>query len=121
AMISLMRYGFKRENLSVIFQNGNDQETLQRLGAIHSQNKIFRIKGSGVNLRRFVESPFPDFETINILLPCRMLWDKGVKELKEATELLKGKYKGKIQFVLAGMADEGNKAGVPASYLKNWE
>jgi glycosyltransferase involved in cell wall biosynthesis len=50
-----------------------------------------------------------------------MLWDKGVKELREASDILKTKYKDKISFKLAGLADEDNKAGVPARYLNDWE
>lgn len=120
-MVKLMRYGFNRENLTVIFQNGEDQKALEDLKIISDDNKIIRIKGSGVDLQKFAETPFPDFERIKILLPSRMLWDKGIKELKEASDLLKPKYQHKLQFVLAGMADEGNKAGVPADYLNSWQ
>src|SRR5690606_19398500 len=81
----------------------------------------YRIKGSGVDLEKFSVQPFPDFNRIKILLPSRMLWDKGVKELREASDLLKEKYSDRIQFVLAGMADDGNKAGVPTEYLNEWQ
>ena len=50
-----------------------------------------------------------------------MLWDKGVKELKEASDLLREKYYDKAQFILAGLADEDNKAGVSAAFLNNWQ
>jgi len=55
------------------------------------------------------------------VLPARMLWDKGVKEFCIVSSRLKEKYYHSIQFLLVGMADEGNKAGVPADYLKEWE
>src|SRR5690606_37285241 len=83
--------------------------------------KIVRIKGSGVDLIKYPESKFPSFERVKVLLPIRMLWDKGVKELKEASDLLKEKYQDKIQFILSGLADEENKAGVPARYLNEWQ
>ena len=120
-MVKLMKYGFSRSNLTVIFQNGDDQKALEHLKIISSQNKIQRIKGSGVDLNKFYHSPFPDFERIKVLLPSRMLWDKGVKELKEATDLLKDKYEVKLQFVLSGLADDGNRAGVSVEYLNNWK
>jgi glycosyltransferase involved in cell wall biosynthesis len=113
--------GFSRKNLVVIFQNENDQEELIDLGIINSINNIVRIKGSGVDLQKYYESPFPAFNRIKILLPSRMLWDKGVKELREASNILKEKYRNKIEFILSGLADEDNKAGVPTSYLKGWD
>jgi glycosyltransferase involved in cell wall biosynthesis len=120
-MLSIMKYGFNRNNLVIIFQNENDQKELTELRVIHPGNAIVRIKGSGVDLEKFYESPFPSFERIKILLPIRMLWDKGVKELRDASDILKEKYYDKVQFILSGLADEDNKAGVPASYLNDWQ
>ena len=120
-MLSIMKYGFNRNNLVIIFQNENDQKELTELRVIHPSNSILRIKGSGVDLEKFYESPFPSFERIKILLPIRMLWDKGVKELRDASDILKEKYYDKVQFILSGLADEDNKAGVPASYLNDWQ
>lgn len=121
AILYIMRLGFSRKNLVVIFQNENDHEELTDLGIINSSNEIVRIKGSGVDLEKYYESPFPAFNRIKILLPSRMLWDKGVKELREASNILKEKYSNKIEFILSGLADEDNKAGVPTSYLKGWD
>lgn len=120
-MLSIMKYGFNRNNLVIIFQNENDQKELTELRVIHPSNSIVRIKGSGVDLEKFYESPFPSFQRIKILLPIRMLWDKGVKELRDASDILKEKYYDKVQFILSGLADEDNKAGVPASYLYDWQ
>lgn len=120
-MLRLMKYGFNRENLTIIFQNKDDQAELKKLGAIGGSNDIVRIKGSGVDLVKFSHSSMPSYQRIKIVLPIRMLWDKGVKELKEASDILKSKYYNKTQFILSGMADEDNKAGVPASYLNEWQ
>lgn len=120
-MLKLMKYGFERKNLSIIFQNDEDQAELKKLGVISQENFIVRIKGSGVNLETFEFSDLPSFEKIKILLPIRMLWDKGVRELKEASDILKEKFNDKVQFILAGLADEDNKAGVPATYLNDWQ
>lgn len=120
-MLKLMNYGFNRKNLSIIFQNKDDEAELRRLGVISSDNLIIRIKGSGADLEKFVHSEMPDFERVKILLPIRMLWDKGVRELKEASDILKENYKNKVQFILSGLADEENKAGVSATYLNEWQ
>jgi glycosyltransferase involved in cell wall biosynthesis len=120
-MISLLRFGFKRNNLSVIFQNEDDKNIFKNLNIISNRNQIFQIKGSGVDLIAFNKSHLPSFEIIKILLPSRMLWDKGVKELREASKMLEAKYKSKIQFILCGLADQENIAGVPSSYLDDWQ
>jgi glycosyltransferase involved in cell wall biosynthesis len=120
-MLQFMRYGFKSERVSLIFQNQDDFQELSKLNVVSKRNKIFFIKGSGVDLNAFKTDCFPDFEKIKILLPIRMLWDKGVRELYDASDILKANYIDKIEFILAGIADEENKAGVPASFFKQWE
>lgn len=120
-MIRLMKYGFNQKNLSIIFQNQDDYQETLKLGIISKLNTINFIKGSGVNLQEFNYSKPLNNGRIKILFPTRMLWDKGVSELREATKILKDNYKGKILFVLAGLADNANKAGVPENYLREWE
>jgi glycosyltransferase involved in cell wall biosynthesis len=120
-IIQLLRFGFKRKILTVIFQNEDDEFFFKENRIISSNNKIVRIKGSGVDLSKYRKTKLPNFDIIKILLPSRMLWDKGVKELREASEILKPKYKGKIQFILCGFADKDNRAGVSENYLKDWQ
>ncbi|WP_439506866.1 glycosyltransferase family 4 protein [Sediminibacterium sp.] len=119
-MLQLMKYGF-RNKLHVIFQNKNDFQELSELQVLSPNNRIYYIKGSGVDLQQFYTTYLPSFDKIKIVLPSRMLWDKGVKEFYEAANLLRAKYFDKIEFVLAGMADEDNRAGLPASILEQWE
>ena len=119
-MIELLKFGFDRKKLTVIFQNGDDELFFKELKITSNQNKIVRIKGSGVDLQQFKRAPLPDFDIIKILLPSRMLWDKGVKELREVTEILAKKYAEKIQFILCGLADKDNIAGVSKGYLNDW-
>lgn len=119
-MIGMMRYGFKRDNLTVIFQNGDDQKAFSDFKITNERNNINKIKGSGVDLNIFSEYPLSDMSVVRVLMPSRMLWDKGVKELKGAADILKKEYKRKVKFILAGMADEDNKAGVSAETLKEW-
>ena len=87
-MIGLLKFGFNRKNLTVIFQNGDDEIFFKKQGITSNLNKIIRIKGSGVDLKQFKKSSMPDDDIIKILLPSRMLWDKGIKELREASEIL---------------------------------
>jgi len=120
-MVKLMRYGFSRKNVSIIFQNKDDYQELKDLKVLYANNKIVYIKGSGVNLEIFKPNETQKNNKVYILLPTRMLWDKGVKELREASQILKPKYADKVVFILSGLADEDNKAGVPSSYLNDWQ
>ena len=120
-MIRFMKYGFNQKNLQIIFQNQDDYNETKKLRIISELNTVNFIKGSGVDLKKFTFQKEKEKEKIHILFPTRMLWDKGVRELREASGILEPKYKGKVIFILSGLADNDNKAGVPASYLKDWE
>ena len=117
-MVKLLKFGFHQDNLSIIFQNKDDFEEVKSLGVLTEYNKINFIKGSGVDLKKFNHSESIETGKIKILLPVRMLWDKGVDELRKASEILKEKYTNKILFILSGLADIENKAGVTEEYLK---
>jgi len=120
-MLRLMKRGFNRSNVAFIFQNQNDYSELKELGVLSGKNIINFIKGSGVDLTKFKATDPPKTDKVKILLPVRMLWDKGVAELQAASQILKEEFEDKIQFVLAGLADEENKAGVSAAYLIDWQ
>ena len=120
-MIRLMKYGFNQKNIATIFQNQDDFKEVSSLGVIQKFNEIYFIKGSGVDLKEFSQHKPKTEHPIRLLFPARMLWDKGVNELREASEILKENYSNKIQFILAGLADTENKSGVTERYLKEWE
>lgn len=119
-LIKMMKFGFNRKNLAVIFQNDSDFEDLYKAKVLSPHNSIFYTKGSGVDLKQYAYTNLPANEKVTILFPTRMLWEKGVQELKEASDLLKKKYQDKIRFVLAGLADDGNISGVSSEYLREW-
>ena len=120
-MIYLMKRGFNRQNVAFIFQNKDDYNELQHLKVLRKSNLINYIKGSGVDLNKFKQTIEPQEGRIKVLFPVRMLWDKGVAELREASRILKNKYKDTLQFIIVGLADTENKAGVNAAYLHDWE
>jgi glycosyltransferase involved in cell wall biosynthesis len=120
-ILSLMRKGANKK-VSFIFQNQDDKETLQRFGVLEDCLSVNIVKGSGIDLNYFKYSPPHDTgERIKILFPSRMLWDKGVRELRSATEILKERYKNSLQFVLVGRCDNNNKSSVSESYMHEWE
>lgn len=121
-ILKLIRIGGNRNNVAFIFQNNDDKSVLERFGVLKNCKSINLIKGSGINLQHFAFKPLPNKDDkIRILFPSRMLWDKGVRELREASDILKEKYLENIQFILVGMADDNNKSAVSKDYLNEWQ
>ena len=80
------RLGLRRSSNHFIFQNSDDQETFRSFGLLaHSDATI--LPGSGVDLERITPAPLPSGNPV-VLMPSRMLADKGVWEFVEASRLL---------------------------------
>jgi len=76
------------------------------------------IKGSGVDVKQFLPKREEDGLPI-IILPSRMLLDKGIKEFVEVAGYLKN-VGIKARFVLVGKSDFDNPTAVQISQLKKW-
>jgi glycosyltransferase involved in cell wall biosynthesis len=59
-------------------------------------------------------------ESFRVVLPARLLWDKGVGEFAEAARLLRSEGR-EVCFLLAGNPDSGNPDAVPVSELHRWQ
>lgn len=119
-ILFLMRKGARKSKVAFIFQNFEDRDVLAKYKVSEKARSLNLIKGSGIDLEKFSYAETSYTGKIKILFASRMLWDKGVQELREATDLLKERYNEKIQFVLIGRADDENRASVPVEYLNNW-
>ena len=107
------RVATSHPNCAVIFQNEDDRRAL---GSAIRTKRIVMIPGSGVDLTLFRPTPLPSDGLPIIVLPSRMLWDKGVGELALAAERLRGK----ARVVLVGGLDPANPAAVPRETLEGW-
>ena len=102
---------------TVLVQNRDNQDQLVREGIVRiARTKI--IAGSGVDVKMFSPKVSPSGIPI-VLLPARMLWDKGVGEFVVAARCLKG-CGVRARFILAGRRDEHNPAAIPESRLVEW-
>jgi glycosyltransferase involved in cell wall biosynthesis len=99
-----------------LVQNPDDATTLTRMWVSPLQTKI--ILGSGVDLTQFHPVPEPVGVPI-VLLPARLLWDKGVGEFVEAARMLKSQGID-ARFVLAGDPDPANPASIPHETIAQW-
>ncbi len=106
----------------LILQNPDDRQMLVDSGAIDAQ-RVRLIRGSGVAIQRFVARPEPALGADSlpvVMLPARLLWDKGVGEFVESARLLKQRGV-KARFVLVGDSDTENAAAIPAARLQAWQ
>lgn len=105
----VLRFSHHRKNLAVIFQNNEDKSLFLRNGII-KEDQVFMIKGSGVDLKQYCYTPEPENGKIRVLFTARMIVEKGVFVLVDATLKLKEQYKDKVEFLLCGGLDDNPKA-----------
>jgi glycosyltransferase involved in cell wall biosynthesis len=111
------RLAFSTKNVTGIFQNPEDLKLVVDAGVI-KREKAALIRGSGVDVSRFIYLPEPEGIPI-VILASRMLWDKGVGELVEAARILK-KDGAKCRMILVGSPDPENPASIPRKTLRDW-
>ncbi|MDZ4159833.1 MAG: glycosyltransferase family 4 protein [Anaerolineaceae bacterium] len=110
-------YMLALQNSQVVFQNPDDKDGFIREGLV-SIERTFLIRGSGVDINRFFPSPEPE-DTPVVILPARLLWDKGVGDFVEAARLLLSKGI-QARFVLVGDPDPENPSTVPLAVVEKW-
>lgn len=99
-----------------LVQNPDDARLLAKFGVPDS--RIRRVPGSGVDLRLFQPYPVPRGCPV-VVLPARLLWDKGVGEFVTAARLLR--QRGVVaRFVLAGEPDPLNPATITDEQVARW-
>lgn len=113
----LYRLAFGNPRCRVIVQNDTDAADLRQMGALRAGQEIL-IPGSGVDLTRFRVTPLPEGEPV-VVLPARMLTEKGVRVFVEAAALLKAR-ETSARLVLVGGHDPDNRSAVPLAELEAW-
>lgn len=102
----------------LILQNRDDVRMFTREG-LAPERSIRFVPGVGVDLDAYSRAPEPD-DRVRIVLPARMLVDKGVNEFVEAARLLHARGI-EADFVLVGGIDADNPAALKAEQLRAWE
>lgn len=112
-LVRLLRRMLKR-GLTIV-QNRTDWMTVAGWGV--PEGGLRMIPGAGVDVERFSPRERPENHPPVVMLPSRLLWDKGVGEFVEAARALKGR----ARFVFVGEADAGNPTAVPEDQLRVWQ
>lgn len=93
-------------NNHIVVQNPEDKSIINDF--IKSA-KVTLIKGSGVDVTKFVQRAVPSNDKLKVLFMARLLKDKGIYEFLAAAKALEGQ---PFEFVVAGDLDECNPASL---------
>jgi len=104
-------------NARIIVQNPEDAATLIRLGAVAAA-RVVLIAGAGVSLTEFTPGLEVDGPPL-VILPARMIWEKGVSTFVEAARRLCERGV-EARFALVGNTHPSNPSAVPEGQLKAW-
>jgi len=115
----LFQWIFFRLDAKLILQNEDDLKLLVAFRCINV-DKTTLIRGAGIDTQAFPFSPFPPEPPIVMTCVSRLLWDKGIRELVEATKLLLEK-KYPIKLKLYGAIDPENPSAIPKQQIEQWQ
>ena len=116
---AMLQVALGGKSARLILQNPDDVDFFERTGVV-DPSTIRLIAGSGVDCSRFVPlGPRQRGKRFRVVLPARLLWDKGVAEYIEAARRLHAAGLP-IDLLLAGQPDPGNPAAVPESLVCSW-
>ncbi len=108
-LVVILRLIHARANVKAIFQNTDDQSSFVN-NRIITPAQTLLIRGSGVDLNRYVYTNDPISKRVKILLTARMIVDKGILVLVDAAKLMREEYIDKVQFILCGGLDDNPEA-----------
>lgn len=117
AVLASYRWLFSRKRLWVIVQNRDDYDFLLDKKCLN-RDQIELIRGSGVDVDDYTMSAEREDRPL-VVLPGRMLWDKGVGEFVHAAQQLHRKGI-EARFALVGGVDPNNPESVPPKRLAEW-
>ncbi len=100
----------------VVLENGDDARALVEAGWVREAD-VRLVRGAGVDLERFAPPMVPPSGTPRVVLPARMLRDKGVEEFAAAARALLSEGID-AEFLLAGSADPDNPSAIPPARLR---
>ena len=114
----VLKFIFKNKKKKIIFQNNHDIFEFKKIFNIRNED-IKIIPGSGVEINdQLIKNR--DLSKKSIVLPARLLVEKGINEFVEAAKILKKKYTD-WNFFLAGVADYNNPSSIKIKKLKEWQ
>ncbi len=109
-----LRPALSGRNTRIIVQNADDAAALVDLGLTLPQS-VRLIRGSGVDPGKYRAGAPPPGDPL-VVLPARLIADKGVSEFMQAAAILKGEGV-KARFALVGKPDAENPAAIDSQEI----
>jgi glycosyltransferase involved in cell wall biosynthesis len=114
---ALYRLALGHRNSCTIFQNPDDQAFMVDANLVPIERTAL-IRGSGVDMTCFVPRPEPPGPAV-VILPARLLWDKGVGEFVEAARILRAADLD-ARLALVGEPPPHNRGSIPHETIEGW-
>ena len=99
---NLYKLGLRKAR-TVFFQNEDNQDFMINNGVVKGEYEL--LPGSGVNLKQYSFSEYPEDKTINFVFVGRMMKEKGFGLYLDAAEIIHQKYPDTI-FHICGIKEE---------------
>lgn len=117
-VLGMFKVALSGKNQRLILQNHDDADLFAKKKIVEP-GLIRLIRGSGVNTGAFCAIDEPPSLPPLVVLPARMLRDKGICEFVEAARMLHKK-NVKARFVLVGKPDKQNPSSISPEQLAKW-
>lgn len=115
---ALAGFAFHHPNVRVIVQNLDDRQAMIDKRLTHA-SLLSLIPGSGIDLSLFEDCNASNKSNI-VLLPARMLKDKGIEEFVKAARRIRA-VAPDWRFLLAGAAGYDNPSSIQETQLQAWQ
>ena len=116
-MRRMLQLCLRRKNHWLLVQNDDDAAAFM-VGCKIAPDHITVIRGSGINVDRYVPVPEPEGEVV-VAVVSRMLKDKGIREVVLAARELKRRGT-KVRVLLVGRPDPANPSSIGEDTLRQW-
>jgi glycosyltransferase involved in cell wall biosynthesis len=114
----LIQWICRHLQITVIVQNQDDFDSILSTEWV-PQERIVLIAGSGVVLDDYVQSSDSDHIQPLVILPARLIREKGILEFVEAAKLCKATYP-QWRFALVGTADYQSSSAISRQQIEKW-
>jgi len=112
--------GFAARNprACMLLQNADDARLLRDAGVLTGAREVV-VRGAGVDTDAFGEAPLPADDRVTVVMPARLLRNKGVCEFAAAARLL-AERRSPVRLCIAGGLDPENPSSVDEPTLEAW-
>jgi glycosyltransferase involved in cell wall biosynthesis len=118
-LVPAFRMLLQRPGSVVLFQNDDDRQLLQKLGALSKKSRTVLIRGSGVETDRLQPMPLPVGDDFICAFAGRMIGIKGLPTMQEAFARLQQEAPN-VKLWLCGQPDPGNPGSWTQEQIDQW-